>query len=83
MDNYETIERKLSNRENFRGNSMHGFWDGATFVVFSYSTPIAWLGMLDGELDTRWYSATTNKHQGLVARALGLTLKPKRFRALA
>ncbi len=72
MDNYSTIASKLANRQNFRGNSMTGFWNEETYVIFSYDTPIAWFYKNGWELDSRRYSVTTSKHQGLIRRTLGL-----------
>jgi hypothetical protein len=72
QDNYSTIEQKLRNRENFQGNTMFGYNNGETYVVFSYNTPIAWFYQGGWELDSRRYSVTTSKHQGLIRRTLGL-----------
>jgi hypothetical protein len=49
---------------------------GEWFVVYSYSTPIAWYTDADGwcviDKSALEGSATTNKHINLVKRALGL-----------
>lgn len=41
-----------------------------TYVVMSYSTPIAWWGLLGWVVPDVRYSVTTSKHQGVVRRAL-------------
>jgi hypothetical protein len=72
MDNYKTIATKLANREQFRGNTMTGYQNGETYVIFSYDTPIAWFYQGGWELDSRKYSVTTSKHQNIIKRSLGL-----------
>ena len=76
MDNYKTIETKLSNRESFNGNSLNGFWDAINrnYVVYSYSTLIA---SYDPNTGQRWvnpnkFSQTTSRQQNLIKRAWGL-----------
>jgi hypothetical protein len=72
QDNYKTIATKLANREQFRGNTMTGYQNGETYVIFSYDTPIAWFYEGGWELDSRKYSVTTSKHQNIIKRSLGL-----------
>ena len=71
-DNYRTIARKLSKKEEFRGNSMWARWEPGNYVnddvykVYSYSTVIAWA--VYGHkpvLDLKPYSKTTSRHQNL------------------
>lgn len=84
MDNYKTIARKLSNLEPFNGNSLRAFWDERGYNVVSYYTLIAKAEGIHRELDTHYFSATTSKHQRLIASAWGMSpLKPKKFRAVA
>lgn len=84
MDNYKVIENKLRNLEPFRGNTMNGYWNGGAYYVESYHTLIAKAEGIHRELDTHYFSATTSKHQRLIASAWGLSpLKPKKFRAVA
>lgn len=83
MDNYKTIESKIYNRQNFRGNSMTGLWNGDTFVIFSYNTPIGWFYDGGWEIDSRRYSVTTSRHQGLIRKALGLKPLKASERAVA
>jgi hypothetical protein len=84
MDSYKVIEQKLRNLEAFNGNSMRGFWDERGYNVVSYYTLIANAHSIHRELDTRYYSVTTSKHQRLIASAWGLSpLKAKKFRAVA
>lgn len=76
MDNYATIERKLRNRETFRGNSMWARYSGpfntGVYEVFSYNTLIA-TTHANGtfEVATRKYSTTTSRHQNLIKRVWG------------
>ena len=72
MDNYRTIEHKLRNRETFRGNSMHGFWNGNTFEVYSYRTIIAMHRDGIGAVIDKKYSTTTSRHQNLIRKAWGV-----------
>ena len=76
QDNYRTIERKLANRENFRGNSMSAYWLGSTqYAVFSYSSLIAEIDLATGfigERETARRSTTTSRHRNIVKRAWGL-----------
>ena len=70
MDNYDTIETKLRNREPFIGNSLRAVWDGEVYKVYSYHTLIATLGQGGGP---RWvseerYSNTTSRAQNLIKR---------------
>jgi len=84
VDNYKVIENKLRNLESFNGNSMRAFWDERGYNVVSYYTLIAKAEGIHRELDTRYFSATTSKHQRLIASAWGLSpLKAKKFRAVA
>lgn len=84
MDNYNTIARKLKHTEEFKGNTMSGHWFGNSYVVYSYNTIIAEASLGHRELDTRYFSATTSKHQRLIASAWGMSpLKAKKFRAVA
>lgn len=75
MDNYKTIERKLANREAFRGNSLWASWLNSTqYTVFSYSTPIAEIDTLTGKVwvSDKKYSNTTSRGQNLIKRAWNL-----------
>lgn len=84
MDNYQTIARKLRNLEPFHGNSMSAYWNGGAYFVESYTTLIAKADGIHRELDTRYFSATTSKHQRLITYAWGMSpLKAKKFRAVA
>jgi hypothetical protein len=71
MDNYKTIEERVSTCSSFNGNSLKGFWDGDTYKVYSYNTLIATNG------DAKWispvkYSQTTSRQQNLIKRAWDL-----------
>lgn len=89
MDNYKVIEQKLRNLEDFRGNSLTGYWwvnfDGQeVYQVVSYRTVIATAHDIHRELDTRFFSNTTSRHQRAIASAWGMSpLKAKKFRAVA
>lgn len=84
MDNYNTIARKLKHNLPFKGNTMSAYWFGNTYVVYSYNTLIAEASLSHRELDTRYFSATTSKHQRLITSAWGMSpLKAKKFRAVA
>ena len=73
MDNYKTIETKLANREAFRGNSLHAFYLGEVYKVYSYYTLIAEIGNMGNKLvNSQKYSVTTSRHQNLIRRAWGL-----------
>lgn len=77
MDNYRTIETKLRNREDFRGNSLQGYLDDyGTYRVVSYNTTIATATpTAEGvrlKIDETKHSTTTSRHQNLVKRAWGL-----------
>ncbi len=74
MDNYKSIEAKLRNRIDFRGNSMSGHWaDKNNFEVYSYRTRIAIFNDGDGiQIDSKKYSTTTSRHQNLVRKAWGV-----------
>ena len=71
MDNYKTIERKLRNREPFKGNSMWARVEDDTYTVYSYSTKIAWHNtqFLTHFISSDKYSVTTSRHQNLIRRA--------------
>ena len=76
MDNYKTIETKLANRENFRGNSMWAHWlDSTQYAVFSYASQIAVVDLATGRtglVECARSSTTTSRHKNLVKRAWGL-----------
>ena len=82
MDNYKTIEQKLRNLEDFRGNSLTGRWErtfdsrNIMFHVYSYRTLIGLYLVEDGEhkpwVNHLKFSTTTSKHQNLIKRAWGL-----------
>jgi hypothetical protein len=47
--------------------------EAPTYVVLSYSTPIAWWSVEHGwTVPDERYSATTSRHQGFVQRAIAL-----------
>lgn len=80
MSNYREIPYLLRNREPFEGNSMSARYDlNGDYVVYSYATEIARVvstnGLIHGPegekiINTRKYSATTSRHQNLVAATL-------------
>ena len=73
--NYREIARKVANLENFKGNSMSGFWlDSTQYVVFSYSTEIARHDLATGRtgVTDRKFSSTTSRQQNLVRKAWGI-----------
>lgn len=74
MDNYKTIESKLSTLTPFTGNSLTARYDSAgNYLVFSYATLIA--GVSNSglrELNRSKYSVTTSRHQNLIKRAWGI-----------
>jgi hypothetical protein len=76
MDNYRTIERKLRNLEQFKGNSLRSeieFYDGKPqYVIYSYRTIIAMHRDGIGAVIEKKYSTTTSRHQNLIRRAWGL-----------
>lgn len=56
---------------------------GATYVVYSYGTPIAWVNEYGKKvLPDIGYSQTTSPHQYLVAAAWKIDFSPKRGRTL-
>jgi hypothetical protein len=75
--NYQDIERAIYNYQSFRGNSCYGFRDkNKTYHVISYATEI--YNSKDG-LNLTYYSVTTSKLQGIIARAIyNKTLKQLR-----
>ena len=79
MDNYKVIEQKLKAYEPFRGNSLWATRSGDEYSVYSYSTLIARasVNVLWHEVDSRKYSVTTSRHQGLIRRAWGFSPLPK------
>ncbi len=77
MDNYRVIEQKLRNLEPFNGNTLRAFWDERGYNVVSYYTRIASAVGTEREIDSRRYSVTTSKHQGLIRRAWGFPPLPK------
>lgn len=81
MDNYQVIAEKLANFLPFNGNTMRAEWgyDGV-YRVYSYRTVIATRNT-DGNrsADFGYYSVTTSKQQGIVARVwFGKSLKDVR-----
>jgi hypothetical protein len=67
--NYQQIESDLRTLTPFTGRSMRGGWAGDTFIVVSYSTPIAWYTREYGwDIDTRYYSVTTRRQQNIIKR---------------
>lgn len=66
----------LANLKPFKGNTMSAEFEGDTYVVYSYWTPIAW-AYADGrrEFDETRYSVTTSKHQGYTQAWLGYNHK--------
>jgi hypothetical protein len=76
MDNYKTIERKLRNLEQFKGNSLKSeieFYDGKPhYTVYSYRTLIAMHRDGIGAVIEKKYSTTTSRHQNLIRKAWGL-----------
>jgi hypothetical protein len=60
----------------------HDAADQATYVVYSYLTPIAWVNPGNGSktLPDVGYSLTTSQHQYIVSRAWGVDLPVKRGR---
>jgi hypothetical protein len=76
MDNYRTIEHKLRNLEQFKGNSMRSeieIFDGIPhYTVYSYRTLIAMhRDGIGAVIDTK-YSTTTSRHQNLIRKAWGV-----------
>jgi len=85
-DNYKVIEEKLAELEEFKGNSLRGYWQGeglqAEYRVISYNTLVATAGFpwsRNGELQAvnKWvtpekYSVTTTKQCNIIKRAWGL-----------
>ena len=84
-DNYKQIEQKLANLEEFTGNTLRGYWQGAGFQaeyrVVSYATLVATAGYpwtRDGVAPAnKWiteqkYSVTTTKQCNIIRRAWGL-----------
>lgn len=77
MDNYKTIEERVSSCSSFNGNSLRGYWvkdsqDNWEYQIYSYNTLIATNGA------SKWvspvkYSQTTSRQQNLIKRAWGLT----------
>ena len=76
MDNYRTIERKLRNLEQFKGNSLRSeieLYDGKPqYVIYSYRTIIAMHREGRGAVVDTKYSTTTSRHQNLIRRAWGI-----------
>lgn len=61
----------LAALKEFQSGAMRGFWDGSTYVVYSYAVLIA-SKSYDGELcyyNGAKYSATTSGHQSAVRQA--------------
>ena len=73
---YSDIPAKLSNFQDFEGNSMSAQnWDGGTvYEVKSYQTQILSINLKDGtyRLNEDHYSPTTSHHQNIVRRFLAL-----------
>lgn len=75
-------DRKPFNAGNLTGGDFHSTGimpsdlarsvrdDAPDYVVYSYSTPIAWHGSRGWIVPARKYSVTTSNHQGVVRRAL-------------
>ena len=72
----------LANLEEFEGNSLRAHWALDTYIVVSYSTPIAEIELANGEdegrdlyerfaLDESHYSVTTRHHQTLIGAWIG------------
>lgn len=88
--NYAQIRVALARLLTFKGNSMSARWEkdsagDATFVVYSYRTPIAGHTPATGETwtDDSRFSRTTSKHQGYVRRNLpGASHVPESGRTL-
>jgi hypothetical protein len=82
MDNYKTIETKLSTLTPFTGNSLTAIadktWGSISYKVYSYSTLIAeksWNGNegeWDSYLNKTKFSVTTSRHQNLIRKAWGI-----------
>lgn len=70
QDNYKIIERKMRDREPFKGNTLTAYWDGEVYKVVSYSTLIATAVQIGywTTFNDRKYSSTTSKHQSIVKR---------------
>jgi len=76
MDNYKTIEERVSSCSTFTGNSLKGYWVENSqgiweYRIYSYNTLIATNG------PSKWvspvkYSQTTSRQQNLIKRAWGL-----------
>lgn len=77
--NYRTIPELIINRQSFEGNSVTGYYDGATYTVKSYNTIML---EIDGngkiDFNNKYYSVTTSKLQNLIIRALELDIPCKR-----
>lgn len=79
--NYTQIEQAIRNKQEFKGNSCRGYYEGEEYVVVSYNTAIARATSVrvvgaerNGELwlNPRSYSKTTSRLQNIVKRAWGL-----------
>ena len=65
--NYRTIPSLLAERKPFKANTMSAKIEGNEYVIYSYSTPIAWVDLDSGDKtfnETR-YSVTTSRQQNL------------------
>ncbi len=72
--NYQVMEIKISNREDFKGNSAHAKNEIDGYKIYSYATLI--YNSKDNFFNTAYYSTTTSRLQGIIAIQLfGKTLK--------
>jgi hypothetical protein len=70
--NYKDSVRHMASLESFRSNSMFGQMGNATYIVFSYSTAIAYIARDCSRafVNVHKYSVTTSKHQTYVRQAI-------------
>lgn len=74
MDSYEKIEQKMAMKKDFSGNSAWAKNTGSGYEVYSYSTLIFRNGVGGIFFDNRFYSMTTRRIQGIIARCYSLEL---------
>ena len=75
--NFVGITQSPNNDPEFRtygqldtNNIMNLEKDQPSFIVYSYSTPIAWFGKIGWVIPAIKYSQTTSRHQSIVRRAV-------------
>lgn len=71
-DNYKVIEKKLAWLEEFKGNSLRGYWFDGEYQVISYYTLVATVKGSEKWVTSNKYSVTTTKQCNIIKRAWGL-----------